>query len=395
VGGVTECPIAPGHSTTYFFQATQFGTSWYHSHHGVQYGDGLLGPLVINGPASSNYDTDLGPLTMNDYYYQTATNGDLEYFRFISDPTFSSPNPTPDNILLNGTNMNAAGTAGKYLKVQLTKGKRHLLRLINASVDSALTVSLDGHNLTIVTSDFVPVQPLTVSSLMINIGQRYEVIIEANQTPGNYWFRAQTQTACASVNNNPNGGLGIFSYAGVKVANPTTTSSITDPGCNEPSPLVPYVVNTVGSSSDFIAQSKELDIDFPVEGVSSNGQNILQWGVNMSALDVSWDKPTMSYLIEGNNSFPITENLIEIANEGIWTFWVVQEVGFAATPHPIHLHGHDFYILGRGAGAFDYENGPASLQYNNPTRRDVATLPSGGWMVMAFMTDNPGYVFLL
>lgn len=110
--------------------------------------------------------------------------------------------------------------------------------------------------------------------------------------------------------------MAIFTYSGIKVATPTTTSNATDPGCNEPSPLTPWVSNTVGSSQDFIAQAKALDVAFPATGVSSNGQNILQWGINMSALDISWDKPTMSYVIEGNNTFPVTENLIEIPNEG-------------------------------------------------------------------------------
>jgi FtsP/CotA-like multicopper oxidase with cupredoxin domain len=32
VPGVTECPIAPGHTKVYRWQATQHGTSWYHSH---------------------------------------------------------------------------------------------------------------------------------------------------------------------------------------------------------------------------------------------------------------------------------------------------------------------------------------------------------------------------
>lgn len=32
VPGVTECPLAPGKSRTYRWRATQFGTSWYHSH---------------------------------------------------------------------------------------------------------------------------------------------------------------------------------------------------------------------------------------------------------------------------------------------------------------------------------------------------------------------------
>lgn len=33
VNGLTECPLAPGDSTTYSFHVTQFGTSWYHSHY--------------------------------------------------------------------------------------------------------------------------------------------------------------------------------------------------------------------------------------------------------------------------------------------------------------------------------------------------------------------------
>jgi laccase len=60
VNGVTECALAPGDSKTYTFQATEYGTSWYHSHFSAQYGDGVLGPIIIHGPASANYDVDLG-----------------------------------------------------------------------------------------------------------------------------------------------------------------------------------------------------------------------------------------------------------------------------------------------------------------------------------------------
>jgi len=30
------------------------------------------------------------------------------------------------------------------------------------------------------------------------------------------------------------------------------------------------------------------------------------------------------------------------------------------------------------------------LNFDNPTRRDVAMLPANGWLVIAFQTDNPG-----
>jgi len=54
VNGVTECPLAPGQTKTYRFQATQYGTTWYHSHYSVQYGDGLWGTIIINGPSTAN-----------------------------------------------------------------------------------------------------------------------------------------------------------------------------------------------------------------------------------------------------------------------------------------------------------------------------------------------------
>jgi FtsP/CotA-like multicopper oxidase with cupredoxin domain len=67
VGGISECPIPPGASRTYTFLATQFGTSWYHSHFSSQYGEGVLGPIVIYGPATSNYDIDLGAMPVTDW----------------------------------------------------------------------------------------------------------------------------------------------------------------------------------------------------------------------------------------------------------------------------------------------------------------------------------------
>jgi hypothetical protein len=46
VNGITQCPIAPGDSFNYIWNATQYGSSWYHSHYSVQYADGLQAPIV-------------------------------------------------------------------------------------------------------------------------------------------------------------------------------------------------------------------------------------------------------------------------------------------------------------------------------------------------------------
>jgi len=81
-------------------------------------------------------------------------------------------------------------------------------------------------------------------------------------------------------------------------------------------------------------------------------------------------------------------------------YWIIQQVAdqgvSAPIPHPIHLHGHDFYVLGSATGTpsthvtFDIATDPQNLQYTNPTRRDTVTLPANGWVVIAFPTDNPG-----
>ena len=50
--------------------------------------------------------------------------------------------------------------------------------------------------------------------------------------------------------------------------------------------------------------------------------------------------------------------------------------------------GHDFYVLAQDVGTFDADT--VTLDLSNPPRRDTATLPGGGYLVIAFLSDNPG-----
>lgn len=52
--------------------------------------------------------------------------------------------------------------------------------------------------------------------------------------------------------------------------------------------------------------------------------------------------------------------------------------------------GHDSYILGQGDGQFSVASNFNQLRFTNPPRRDVAQLRGGGWLVIAYPTDNPG-----
>lgn len=63
------------------------------------------------------------------------------------------------------------------------------------------------------------------------------------------------------------------------------------------------------------------------------------------------------------------------------------------TPHPIHLHGHDFLFVAQGHGpwttgteqSLELEFAAGALP-----KRDTALLPALGHLVLAFRTDNPG-----
>lgn len=50
------------------------------------------------------------------------------------------------------------------------------------------------------------------------------MIINANQSSGNFWFRADAENACISFNNGV--GRSIFTYSGTTVANPVSQTRV-------------------------------------------------------------------------------------------------------------------------------------------------------------------------
>ncbi|OCK94740.1 uncharacterized protein K441DRAFT_109530 [Cenococcum geophilum 1.58] len=60
----------------------------------------------------------------------------------------------------------------------------------------------------------------------------------------------------------------------------------------------------------------------------------------------------------------------------------------------IHLDSHDFASLAQSNETYNALN-PLVLNSNNPPRRDVALLPAGGYLVIAFKADNPGLAYAM
>jgi L-ascorbate oxidase len=54
--------------------------------------------------------------------------------------------------------------------------------------------------------------------------------------------------------------------------------------------------------------------------------------------------------------------------------------------HPLHLHGHTFWTLGKGGGNYDR----SQLNLINPPVRDTEGIPASGWLAIRYVADNPG-----
>lgn len=150
---------------TYTWKATQYGTSWYHSHYSLQAWEGVFGPIVIHGPATSNYDIDVGPIVLTDWSHRTVD----EIYQFAQ----TRGPPTLDNGLINGTNTYTDGdeTVGSRFETTFTSGEKHLLRFVNAAIDTHFKFMIDNHTMTVIAIDFVPVEPFEIEVIDITMGK--------------------------------------------------------------------------------------------------------------------------------------------------------------------------------------------------------------------------------
>ncbi|ETS76617.1 hypothetical protein PFICI_12004 [Pestalotiopsis fici W106-1] len=390
VPGVTQCPISPGETVTYRWRATQYGTTWYHSHFSLQLAEGLYGPIVIHGPATADYDVDVGAVMIQDWSHVSAFEVWEETQRKIA-----LYQPVAENGLINGLNpfdcdgsTDAAciGTSERY-EINFEQGKKYLLRIVGIQADGWMKFTIDNHNLTVIANDLVPIEPYTTTNVILASGQRYDVIVEANQDVDNYWLRAIYQTACNNNDNdNKDNILGVVRYNGSDATqDPASTvdSDIDDSCGDEPyDSLVPWLSHEVGDSviEDYLALGWFYELDL-----------VFHWTIQSKTLIVNWSAPTIMDVYDDGGptpDFPDNSNVVSVDVVDQWVYWVIQDLTLVNAFHPMHLHGHDFYILAQGSGAF--LPGITALNTKNPPRRDTATLHGNGYLVIAFKTDNPG-----
>lgn len=267
------------------------------------------------------------------------------------------------------------------------------LNLVNAASVSGLSVSMDAHSMFVYAADGLFVKLQEVKVLQISIGQRYSVMVKLNQPPGDYLLRFASY---------PWGdmqqvieGMAIVSY---KV---DPTDGIDSVDLRQDPASVWMLTNGSAKSSSFTLDTQllaPLDGNTPPSDAADvtrsfaiNQTDVTTWVVDGYAYSES-EKP----IIYGNVSdgwdanttlhmpFNATIDIImRIANDSMDTMG-----------HPMHLHGHKFWVLGSGTGSFPYNtvlDAPQSIiNLRDPPYRDTVDLPPSGWAAIRYTTDNPG-----
>ncbi|KAF7558395.1 hypothetical protein G7046_g5765 [Stylonectria norvegica] len=373
VASITQCPTAPGHSTTYRWRATQIGSSWYHSHFEMQVYDGVYGGVIINGPASANYDEDVGLITVTDWSHITIHE--------LVPIMHAHGTQIMANALIGGKNVfgldGDVNQTGERYSLTFEPGKTYRMRWVNGALDSLFKLAIDNHTLTVISVDFVPVEPFEVEYVSVAIGQRVDFLVTANQAhvASSFWLRAIPQADCSRIKD-PENIKGIIHY-GSDNSTPTTTGCFVPDVCKDDShaSLVPVLGRDV-----------ELPNNTVYENVSMlrAPDNSVKWLLNSTTMHVEWENPSL-LKIQNNETFDTSDGVIRLPKANQWVYVTIEsQFDFS---HPIHLHGFDYHILAQGTGLY-HPGCPLSLK--NPARRDTALLPARGYLVLAFYTDNPG-----
>ena len=421
--GITQCPIAPGGSFTYVFKVKgQSGTYWYHAHQGVQTSDGLFGPFIVHGKDEQelqefSYASDR-IIMVQDHYHDLSGVLLMEYL--ASDR--ENAEPVPEGALINGLNVRDCdalphrkcdNSSLALPTFNLASNQNHRLRIVNTGAFAEFQIQIDEHEFAVTEVDGTNVKPAYYHRLNVNPGQRYSIVLSTNVTTAeSFWLRARMVTHCFAE---PNRDLepeirAIINYvpetssiiAGLAHAIPQVPQSV------DWSDVIELVCKDMNTSElvslPQIAAPPKADAFFYLRANFEIGNWRLSRGFfNTSSWRADPYCPSLQRVVDGHNakneSFTTSMTGINAAAFDVSREMVLQVDGiktidllimnFDDGNHPLHLHGHKFFVLGQGHGYFDYSTYD-SIDVSNPLRRDTASVEAYGWTLIRVITDNPG-----
>ena len=461
VGKITHRDIDCGNTFDYIFKAYPAGTHWYHSHSGIQRTEGLFGSLIVLEKKnffsqtvvpqinSERSELNIGitdmpsqhTLTLLDWYRENEKPADLESARYHSG-------------LINGRGRLNNSTVTPLSVFNVVSGMGYRFRVIGAQNHFAYRLSIQNHDLHVIATDGngngTFITPKTVDYLVVHSGERYD-FIPTRQTSQStkFWIIAQKidipkmmQMQMTSSTDMPAVALlrydadNAFIWTGLetmmnadtctgnqcKMLNCLTHSNNemcipwTDlrPLLQSDNDSLPNITNFINSNNPSVLFN--FAFEGPGECASINRMSFKNPYDPYLCQQHDTDKKNSKTCSTSPNSGKcVNVHEIEPSNPNgqVMIFTACTDGG--RTAHPIHLHGHSFYILDVGfdASRFCEEQSccPSMIpqgdivdgtSYNISTGlindsyilKDTVVVPGGGYAVIAFQANNPGYWFL-
>ncbi|KAJ1544545.1 ferroxidase fet3, partial [Cladochytrium tenue] len=381
VSGVTQCPIPPGSSLVYTYPLRQAGTYWLHGHNLGHYVDGLRAALVVKKRDGEpvHCDDDY-VISLSDWYHQKHSTLLAQY---LNESNPDGKEPVPDAVLVNESQNSS---------LVFEPGKTYRLRFVSMSAMGMYTIWIDKHSMTIIEIDGVDVKPHTVKSFVISPAQRYSVLVTAKFSTTDTAYNYQVHSFMDPTMFDP----------------PPTYNTITNLtliyGKNNPLypatnlPDHPKTDTELARELSLVKPEKilhpdtsiKLEIDFDVLS-----DNLNHGTFNNNTYERPYVPSYFTALTIGDEfvSNPIVYG--PSTNPSVLDYMKVTEIVLDnkdTGSHPFHIHGHTFQIVEINP---DHNYDPSNLTYiHKPIRRDTVTVPTGGYVVLRFVNDNPGVWFL-
>ncbi|KAL3753673.1 hypothetical protein ACJRO7_000986 [Eucalyptus globulus] len=422
---ITQCPIQTGQSYVYNFTISgQRGTLLWHAHI-LWLRATLHGAIVILPKRGVPYPFPKPHkevvVVLGEWW-----KSDTEAVINQAIKSGLAPNVSDAHTINGhpGPSSNCPSQGGFTLPVE--SGKKYMLRIINAALNEELFFKIAGHQLTIVEVDATYVKPFKTNTIVIAPGQTTNALISTDQSSGKYMVAASPfMDSPIAVDNMT--ATATLHYSGTLAATSTTLTKT--PPQNATAVANNFINSLRSLNSKRYPAKVPLTVDHSLlftVGLGVNPCPSCKAGngsrVVASMNNVTFVMPSTALLqahffnisgvftsdFPGNprTTFNYTgsppSNLRTTSGTKVFRLHynstvqlVLQDTGIIAPEnHPIHLHGFNFFTVGKGLGNYNPKVDQKNFNLVDPVERNTIGVPSGGWVAIRFRADNPGVWFM-
>ncbi|KAF6161001.1 hypothetical protein GIB67_007642 [Kingdonia uniflora] len=433
---MTQCPILPGNSYTYNFTiTTQEGTLWWHAHvswlRATVYGALIIRPRPPRAYPFPKPHKEI-PIILGEWFDGNVV--DLENNALAS----GTGVPESSAYTINGRagDLYPCSNESKHtFKFDVEQGKTYLLRIINAALNNQLFFKIARHNMTVVNIDAAYTNSYNTDMVVLAPGQTTDVLFTANQPKRDYYMAARPYASAPNVSFDNTTTRGIIHYRGANSSVPEMpvlpafddnlaahkfygdlTSLLSSPHwVNCPRTIDEHLFITIGLGLSECGGNSTCNNPFGSQFRFSANMNNLSFVLpsTLSMLEAFYSGVQGIYTEDFPSRPPLEFNYTDRSLAGSVPLMFtpkgthVKRLRYNATVqivmqntalltienHPIHFHGHNFYVIGHGFGNYNETRDPKNFNLVNPQERNTIAVPVGGWAAIRFRANNPGVWF--